>query len=334
MTNSIPPGWYPVQGTSQERWWDGTAWTADVRQAGAPTPGQLADAPTQAWESPAAAQPGQSAQPAQQPAQPGYGPAAQPAYGYPPQGQLGGYGYPGPPPEPRRNGLVIGISIAVVAVLVAAAAIGYAYTRGGDDPTPPPPSPSPSASASPSRSAPPSRSPSPRPSPSPSAGAATTVTDAQHGLRVTVPAGWTSRDATAVASMHATSGPYDCGLSEQCVRGQFSIEAQAFPGTDAKIAAEAAMANYAPAIFGKLTGHRDLTSGPITVAGVDSYAVRWYVTPEQGASGYVLMVAAPAEGGGFVLLHGGVDDDPLAPKPAVLEQIVAGIRSTAGGSGA
>ncbi|MEV4616998.1 DUF2510 domain-containing protein [Kitasatospora sp. NPDC049258] len=327
MTNSIPPGWYPVQGTSQERWWDGSAWTADVRQSGAPTAGQLADAPTQAWESPAPAQP-------VAPVQPAFPPTAEPAYGYPPQGPLGGYGYPGPPPEPKRNGLVIGISIAVVVVLLAAAAIGFAYTRGGDDPAPPPPSPSPSASASATRSAPPSRSPSPRPSPSPSTGASTTVTDAQHALRVTVPSGWTARDATAVASMHATSGPYDCGLSEQCVRGQFSIEAQAFPGTDAKIAAEAAMANYAPAIFGKLLGHRDLTSGPITVAGVDSYAVRWYVTPEQGASGYVLMVAAPAEGGGFVLLHGGVDDDPLAPKAAVLEQIVAGIRSTNAGSGA
>ncbi|MEU9126717.1 DUF2510 domain-containing protein [Kitasatospora sp. NPDC048540] len=324
MTNSIPPGWYPVPGTSQERWWDGNAWAADVRQAGAPTAGQLADAPTQAWGSPSFTPPAD-----------GQGvPSGQAAYGYPPQGPLGGgYGYPGPPPNPNRNGLVIGISIAVVVVLVAAAAIGYAFTQG-DGPGPPPPTPTSSTSGPATRSPSPSRSPSERPSPSPSTGSSTTVTDTVHALRITVPYGWTTRDATATASMHATSGPYDCGLSSQCVRGQFSIEAEAVEGTGAQSAAETAMANYAPAIFGKLLGHRELASGPIVVAGVNSYAVRWYVTPEQGAQGYVLLIAAPAEGGGFVLLHGGVDDDPLAPKPAVLEQIVAGIRSTDSGSGA
>ncbi|MFJ1702199.1 DUF2510 domain-containing protein [Kitasatospora sp. NPDC088346] len=331
MTNSIPPGWYPVQGTSEERWWDGSAWTADVRQAGAPTAGQLADAPTQAWESAGYGPPAAPVGP----------PTAQPAYGYPPQGLAGGgYGYPGPPPSPRRNGLVIGISVAVVVVLVAAGAIGYAFTRG-DDPSPPPPGPSASGSASRSASASPSRSPRPSasPSPSPSAGASrstgapTTVTDTVHSLRVTVPYGWTTGTPTDVVSMRSTSGPYDCGMAQQCVRGQFSIESNAVTGADARSAAEAAMAEFAPSVFGKLLGHRELASGPIVVAGVDGYAVRWYVTPEQGAQGYTLMIACPAEGGGFVLLRGGVDDDPLAPKPAVLEQIVAGIRTTGSGSG-
>ncbi|WP_371496687.1 DUF2510 domain-containing protein [Kitasatospora sp. NBC_00374] len=326
MTNSIPPGWYPVQGTSEERWWDGSAWTADVRQAGAPTAGQLADAPTQAWESASYTPPAAPVGP----------PTAQPAYGYPPQGLPGGYGYPGPPPQPRRNGLVIGISIAVVVVLVAAGVIGYSFTRG-EDPSPPPPSPTASGSgtrgASPSASRSPRPSPSASPSPSRSTGAATTVTDTVHSLRVTVPYGWTTGTPTDVVSMRSTSGPYDCGMAEQCVRGQFSIESKAVAGSDAKSAAEAAMAEFAPAVFGKLLGHRELASGPIVVAGVNSYAVRWYVTPEQGAQGYTLLIAAPAEGGGFVVLRGGVDDDPLAPKPAVLEQIVAGIRTTDSGSG-
>ncbi|GAA1182399.1 hypothetical protein F4556_005434 [Kitasatospora gansuensis] len=40
MTYSTPPGWYPVldpgpDGAAQERWWDGEAWTAEVRPVGA-----------------------------------------------------------------------------------------------------------------------------------------------------------------------------------------------------------------------------------------------------------------------------------------------------------
>ncbi|MFJ9445350.1 DUF2510 domain-containing protein [Kitasatospora sp. NPDC101235] len=35
MNNDTPPGWYPVPGADcspgHERWWDGNAWTSDVR---------------------------------------------------------------------------------------------------------------------------------------------------------------------------------------------------------------------------------------------------------------------------------------------------------------
>ncbi|MER5865525.1 DUF2510 domain-containing protein [Kitasatospora sp. NPDC002040] len=41
MTYSTPPGWYPVldpgpDGRAQERWWDGQAWTAELRPVPAP----------------------------------------------------------------------------------------------------------------------------------------------------------------------------------------------------------------------------------------------------------------------------------------------------------
>ncbi|PAM97726.1 hypothetical protein CJI59_32900, partial [Streptomyces sp. Alain-F2R5] len=39
MTQATPPGWYPDPGQKQdgpatERWWDGKAWTDQVRPAG------------------------------------------------------------------------------------------------------------------------------------------------------------------------------------------------------------------------------------------------------------------------------------------------------------
>ncbi|WP_307806859.1 DUF2510 domain-containing protein, partial [Streptomyces sp. FH025] len=125
MSNSTPPGWYPVPGADgtpgHERWWDGNAWTSDVRplQGGA---GQLADAPTQ-WQ-PSPQQPGYG-YPGQGPDY-GYsaqGAAQQPGYGYPGQEAYpgAGYGYPGagypqPAPDRTKPGVIIGIAVAVLAV--------------------------------------------------------------------------------------------------------------------------------------------------------------------------------------------------------------------------
>ncbi|SKA84716.1 Protein-disulfide isomerase [Agreia bicolorata] len=36
MTNSPPPGWYPEENTSNERWWDGQNWSESRRDAPAP----------------------------------------------------------------------------------------------------------------------------------------------------------------------------------------------------------------------------------------------------------------------------------------------------------
>lgn len=329
VSTSIPPGWYPVPepgpgGTAQERWWDGNAWTAEVRaaqSAAAPQPAQIADAPTQAWSGQAVPQPGYG-YPQQQPGQ----------YGYPQPGPP--YAYPSTATGPKnRNGLIIGIAGGVLALAVVAAAVLVA-SGGDDDPpvvtAPPPVSFSASPRTSPSL---PRTSPSPRTSTPPLAGS--TMTDVVHGWRVPRPTGWTVHASSGASAVYEVTGPYDCGMESQCIRGQFSVETVSVPGTDAATVAKAQMAEYAPRIFGDLTGHEEMASGPIVVAGAIGYAVRWHVTPKQGAAGYVLMVAVPdARGSGFVLLHGGVDDDPQAPPFGTIDAIVSGIRSTTSGSGA
>ncbi|WP_035805646.1 hypothetical protein [Kitasatospora mediocidica] len=97
--------------------------------------------------------------------------------------------------------------------------------------------------------------------------------------------------------------------------------------------ARATIADYAPQLYGDLASHQELASAPITAAGLTGYAVRWHVVPSTGTQGYILLVALPSAGGGFSILVGSVDDDPSAPQPAVLEQIVAGIRVAAPANG-
>lgn len=338
MSTSTPPGWYPVPdtgpgGAAQERWWDGTAWTAEVRpaQAAPPVaPPNVADAPTQAWQGQAAAGPGygypQHQHQQQQPPAP---------YGYPQHGgqqpQFPVYAYPSaPPPAKNRNALVIGIVAGVV--LLAAAAGVAVVASGGDDPgtalpLPTYSIPAPYFSASPRA---PRTSPSPRAT-TPAGGNA--ATDVVHGWRVPNPAGWTPHSLSSTQAFYETIGPYECGMSSPCIRGQFAVGLKSVPGTDAETVARREMADYAPKSFGDLTDHEELKSGPVTVAGATGFAVRWYVTPETGSKGYVLVVAVPdTKGSGFVLLHGGVDDDPEAPEPAVLDQMVVGIRSVTAGS--
>ncbi|GJF34649.1 hypothetical protein KNE206_73490 [Kitasatospora sp. NE20-6] len=341
MSTSTPPGWYPVPepgpgGAAQERWWDGSVWTAEVRSAGPAAPAQIADAPTQAWQGPAAQPPAGYGYPQQQqqPQQPyGYPQQGYPQHqGFPQQQGLPQYAYPSAlPPAKNRNGLIIGIAAGVLALAVLVGVV-VVVSGGDDDPVVVSPLPSLTAPTAP-RSSPaaPRTSPSPRAS-TPALGGGT-LTDVTHGWRVPRPTAWTIHTSSGASSLYEVTGPYDCGLETQCIRGQFSIEKDSVPGTDASSLARAAMADYAPRIFGDLTGHQEVNAGPVTVAGATGYAVRWYVTPSSGAKGYVLMVAVPdPEGSGYVLMHGGVDDDSLAPKPAVLDQIVAGIRPLTAGS--
>ncbi|MFG3049693.1 DUF2510 domain-containing protein [Kitasatospora sp. NPDC048239] len=343
MSNSTPPGWYPVPGADgtagHERWWDGNAWTSDVRpvQAGG---AQLADAPTQAWQPPA--QPA----PAQPPAY-GYGAPnqGQPGYGYPAQGQAGyGYpqsgGYPPPPSGRMKPGVAVGIGLAVLAVVGIVAAV--ALTSGGGtpkaDPTPtvtvtttgtPSPSPSPTR-----------RTPSPTPTPTPTERTAPppvlkdTVADKQHSITVPIYEGWDAQSDTTHSTVFLGSGRYACPGGGSCIRGQFSIEKDTIQGASARAAAEAAMPTYAAAIFTGITSHTDAGSSNTTVAGISGYAVRWHVKTSDGTQGYILMVAVPAKGGGFVAFEGGVDDDPNAPDATVLDQIIKGIKQdSSSGSG-
>jgi hypothetical protein len=115
MTQVTPPGWYPDPGQTSdapatERWWDGKAWTDQIRPVGSAG---------------------------------GFGPPAYPAGGgpYPPGAgpyppTAGGYpghpGYPGyPAPAPKR-GLRIGIAVTVAAAVLVSIGVGV-YALAGND---------------------------------------------------------------------------------------------------------------------------------------------------------------------------------------------------------
>ncbi|MEV7023964.1 DUF2510 domain-containing protein [Kitasatospora sp. NPDC093558] len=361
MSNSTPPGWYPAPGPDgtpgQERWWDGNAWTAEVRplQGGA---AQVADAPTQGWQ-PAQTPPAYGYGAPQDPPPPGYGyPGGQaPGYGYPAQGygapeygqgyggqdygaypgtQQPGYGYP----PPARSGGVkpaVVIGIAVALLTVGAVIAGLALSGGSPtaDPTPnptvtvtkseaPAPVPSPTYTL-------PTNGPTPTPTqraPKPAPVLKSTVPDPQHAITVPLFDGWDDFPSVgAKTTLYLGSGRYTCpDGNNTCIRGQFAIQRDAIQGATAKAAAEAAMPAYAAEIFSGMTSHTDSGSGSVTVAGVLGYASRWHVRTSDGTQGYVLLAALPAKGGGFVVLEGGVDDDPAAPDASVLDQILRGIK--------
>ncbi|MFD4654269.1 DUF2510 domain-containing protein [Kitasatospora sp. NPDC058444] len=378
MSNSTPPGWYPVPGADgtpgHERWWDGNAWTAEVRPLQGGVTGGIADAPTQtsdgkpgygypggpavqaapaygypgqdAYQAPGHGYPGQGPYPAQGgypgPAQ-GQGPyPAQGGYqtpgGYPPQGP--GYGYPGPghPPQARpakpKTGLVVGIAVAVLAA--AGIVAGVAFNSGGDHRADPAPDPtvtvarSGSPTASPGPTAPTSGPATPKPLPT----VKSTVPDAEHAITVPVLDGWEVSGSPPHSTVYLGTGRYTCPDGGSCIRGQFSVEKDIVQGTSPKAAADARMPDYAGQIFSGVSSHTDAGSGYVSVAGALGYATRWHIRTTDGTQGYVLLAALPAKGGGYVVMEGGVDDNPAAPDFAVLDQILKGIKqdSTSGSS--
>lgn len=350
MSNSTPPGWYPVPGADGtpglERWWDGNAWTGETR----PLPdgaARLADAPTQGWQPPSP-QPGYGYGTPQQPGYgypggapaPGYGYPGQDGYGYPGQEFQGaGYGYPGPghPQQQRpgrtKPGVIVAISVAVLAVggIIA----GLALSGGGDD-TRADPTPNPTAttqSTDPGPGPAPKPTPTPKPSPpKPAPALKSTVPDPQHSITIPVYDGWDANSDSPHSTVYLGTGRYTCPTGGACIRGQFSVEKDVIQGSSAKAAADAAMPAYAEQIFTGITSHTDAGSDNVSVAGVRGYAVRWHVRTSDGTQGYVLLAAVQAKGGGYVVFEGGVDDDPQAPDPSVLDQILKGVTKDGSGS--
>ncbi|MFG2911852.1 DUF2510 domain-containing protein [Kitasatospora sp. NPDC048298] len=327
MNNATPPGWYPVPGPDgapgHERWWDGTAWTNDVR----PVQGGSYGYPGLEAHSGPPAYPAQQPYPAHQ---------AYPAYPAQPQPYLAvdhghpGPGYPPVAPAPQRvkPGVVIAVAVAVLAV--GGGVAGLALSHGGDpvaDPTTDP-------TVSVSRSTEPTTSPSPTPTPAPKPSTPkpapvlrTTVADQQHSITLPVFEGWeVAAKDTPQWSVYLGSGRYTCANGKACIRGRFSVEKNTIQGDTPKAAADAAMPAVAKQIFSGMTSQTDYGSGSLAVAGVAGYATRWHITNADGTQGYVLLAALPAKGGGYVVFDGGVDDDPAAPDVSVLDQILLGVK--------
>ncbi|MEV0692782.1 DUF2510 domain-containing protein [Streptomyces sp. NPDC050388] len=327
MTQATPPGWYPDPGQTNdgpatERWWDGTAWTDQVRPTGS--------APV--WGPPA---PGTAAHPAY-PANPAY-----PVHpGYPGVVQSG-------PGSGRGRGLRIGIAVAAaVAVLAGIGGGVYALTDdsgsgdsaasrgpGGRDGGP-------GGSEGGPKGGPDGEGPGPDASQPPRVESGS-VTDGLSGISLPIPDGWYGQEGRVGAQI-MSEDTYECpgNTSSTCTKGgAYSAPAPALGvrGSTAEEVAKADIAanaeeSYGGDSYGRITSHEVLESKAVDVAGQKGYLVRWKAVTSKGSDGYVqsLALPSPAQPKQIVVIRFGLDTDQ---KQSVLDDIIEGIEETEGRGG-
>ncbi|GAA3490464.1 DUF2510 domain-containing protein [Streptomyces cremeus] len=316
MSMTTPPGWYPdPSAPTQERWWDGTAWSAHTRAPGRPP---------------------------QAPQTPQYGYPQQPpqGYGFPPaQPQAGAPAPPSSPPGAGGGGLGKGGLIAVItagAVLVAAIVTGVVVLGGEDDPEPPPAA----ATTQPVPGG--SGAPTPPPAtPGPSAGAAV-LADQLNGITLPVPDGWEIPEfgGDREAASMQTEETYDCPAEGgYCHHGTVSSRTAPAGQTTPEAVAKADIAKAAELAYGKdvldrqkhggITSHQEVKAETVTVAGKQGHLVRWKVVTGKGPGGYVQSLAFPSNMGpaSIVLVRFAFDAGPDGPPLDGMDKITQGIRN-------
>ncbi|MFJ8540084.1 DUF2510 domain-containing protein [Streptomyces sp. NPDC093591] len=328
MTQVTPPGWYPdpgqkSDGSPTERWWDGKAWTDQVRPAGS----------ADVWGPPEQL-------------------TADGAYPVHP-------GYPGRPPSGGRSGLRTGIAVGVAAVVLASIGVGvYALTAddgsGGGSANSQQQGPGGQGgqggpgggqggpfgdSGGSSGGGSGGESPSPGQSEAPKVESGS-VTDPVSGISIAIPDGWYGQQINWGAQV-ASNETYKCpsDTSQTCMKGgAYSAPALALrtKGDTAEEVAKADIAANAEESYGKgygeITSHEVLASKAVTVAGQKGYLVRWKAVTSKGADGYVQSLAfpSPVSEQQIVVVRIGVD----AGEQSVIDEITKGIKvSTGGGNG-
>ncbi|MFG2682483.1 DUF2510 domain-containing protein [Streptomyces sp. NPDC048392] len=339
MTQATPPGWYPDpgqknDGPATERWWDGKAWTDQVRPAG-----QAA-----AW-----------APPGRPPAQPPVQPPVQEATPGPYPVHPGYPGVPVQPPSARRRRLLTGIAVAVAVAVLAGIGVGvYALTDdgsggsgaggwqqdrrgpggrdepfgdsgggngGGEDGRSPAPD-------SPGESEPPTVD-------------SGSVTDPVGGISLPIPDGWSGQQLQVGASVTSDDG-YQCpgDASATCTKGGAYSAPAVVLGTKGGTAEAVAKADieanaeesYGGKSYGGITSHDELASKAVTVAGRKGYLVRWKAVTAKGSDGYVESLAfpSPADPRRIVVVRFGVD---VGEQQSVIDEITRGIEADTSGGG-
>ncbi|MEU4799943.1 DUF2510 domain-containing protein [Streptomyces sp. NPDC023327] len=306
MTQMTPPGWYPDPGQTAggpptERWWDGNVWTEQVR-------------------------------------------AAQNAHAYPTQPAFPAY--PGQPPAPRR-GLRVAIAVGVVLVVLAGIGGGvYALTSGDDGDG----DGGGSAARKPSTGAPeepgkPGATQTPEGPGAPSAPGQEKgfASDPVSGIKIPVPDGWTGGTTERGAAVQTAPLPCPGNAEEQCTRGSAYSQTADRLHLDGKTPEAVAKADiksnanegYGGKTYGRITSHKVLASESITVAGQKGYYVRWKAVTEKSDDGYVESLAfpSPADKSKLVVIRMGIDVNPKAPSPSVMDQIAKGIKAGPTGDG-
>ncbi|MFE6887939.1 hypothetical protein [Streptomyces sp. NPDC057694] len=181
------------------------------------------------------------------------------------------------------------------------------------------------------------------------------ATDLGNGIALPVPDGWTGADG--ISSAGVQTGTYTCpdGSGKQCVKGgasSASAKSLKLSATTAEAAAKEdiaknAKASYGGKTYGGITGHDELLSKKVTVAGQKGYLVRWSVDTKAKVDAWVesVVLPSPAGSGSLVVLRIGVDKPQTAkekaagPDDSAIDEIVKGIKksdisgSVSGGSG-
>lgn len=170
------------------------------------------------------------------------------------------------------------------------------------------------------------------------------ATDVASGISLPVPDGWTGESGAVGAGL--TTGEYACpgDSSQKCVRGGvFSAPAAALKNTEKTAEAAAkkdisanAEESYGAKIYEGITSHQELKSEAVTVAGQKGYLVRWKVVTKKGDDGYVDSLAFPSPNSKdlLVVIRSGFDINDQAPKLSVLDTITKGIKAASvSGSG-
>ncbi|MFJ4922928.1 DUF2510 domain-containing protein [Streptomyces sp. NPDC088725] len=323
MTYSTPPGWHPDpghtgEGPRSERWWDGSAWTDEVRST---TP-------------------------------PAWGPPALPPYpAGPPPGP--GSGNRGKRIVLGATVLVVVLAIAGGSYLLGRNGSGNSASGSGGSTSSEAPSrpgqraPGPGGPQGPDGSdgggsglpgGPGGEGGLPQPETEDGF-----ATDGASGISIPVPDGWTGQSGSVGAGV--STGDYPCpgDTSETCARGGVNSAPAAALKIDAdtaKAAAEKdipanATQSYGGTTYGKISSHQELKSEAVTVAGQKGYLVRWKVVTSKGDDGYVQSLAfpSPSHPSLMVIVRSGFDINDSAPKLSVMDDITHGIKAASGSGG-
>jgi hypothetical protein len=144
--------------------------------------------------------------------------------------------------------------------------------------------------------------------------------------------GGTTQDGHAALSY----GSYTCAGSSggTCtLAGASTSTLTASVSAGAQAAATADMAKAVSDSYGTITGHTQLESKAVTVAGRSGYLIRWQVDAKVGNNGTVEDVVFPNSANTqLIAVHIGFDIAAKSPALSVMDSIISGIQDYTGGT--
>ena len=182
------------------------------------------------------------------------------------------------------------------------------------------------------------------PAPTVTGGSGQTVSDPIDQLTIPVPSGWTGSSGSASGEgswPSLSTGPYTCpsalaqsngssSAAAQCTRGGVSLTTTTgASGATVQSVATSTITSLASDNYGKLTSHKVVSQGAITVAGRTGYQITWSVVPDYtGPGGTVedIVLPVPSQSTYFTVIDIGVDNSSQAPSlSSVNSGIIQGI---------